>query len=307
MAVPVPTPNPYRVQAPANPYATGLQSARQMINPAMSMFGNNSSALMMAGLGLLGGQNPGQQWQNAASGLATGMAFDTARRGRAAQRQEREASRNATLEYLRSTGRYSDDQLNAASGSPQVMNALLEQSFAVPKDDRTSLMKNYDAAVAQGFQGTIFDYEKAMAEAGASKTNVNMNNEQSKAAGFADRMMQSEQILRQTEDAGLSLADRTLSTIPGVGNYLTSDEYKSFEQAKRDFVNAVLRRESGAVISAQEFENADKQYFPQPGDTPEVIAQKRRNREVAIKGIARAAGSTYQPATIGNADPLGIR
>ncbi len=136
MAVPIPTANPYRVQAPANPYATGLQNARSMINPAMSMFGNNSTALMMAGLGMLGGGNPQQQWQNAASGLATGMAFDTARRDRAEQKQEREASRNATLEYLRSTGRYSDDQLNAASGSPQVMNALLEQSFQAPKERR---------------------------------------------------------------------------------------------------------------------------------------------------------------------------
>jgi len=37
-----------------------------------------------------------------------------------------------------------------------------------------------------------------------------------------------------------------------------------FEQAKKNFVNAVLRLESGAVISPSEFTNADKQYFPQP-------------------------------------------
>ncbi len=314
----------------ANPYAPG-----QSVAP--NAFQNNSSALMLAGLGLLGGQNPGQQWQNAASGLATGMQFDMARRDRAQQQQERAEQRNATMEYLKTTGRFSDNQLNAAQGSPQVMNALLQQSFAgpkerkmvqgadgyqyyadtgervlpgvqaTPKDTRTTLQKNYDAAVAQGFQGTIFDYEKAMAQAGASQTNVNMNTDQSKAAGFADRMMQSEQILQQTEQAGLSMMDRQAAGIPVIGNYLTSDEFKSFEQAKRDFVNAVLRRESGAVISQQEFDNADKQYFPQPGDSPQVIAQKRRNRQVAIDGIARAAGPTYQPATIGNADPLGIR
>ena len=161
-------------------------------------------------------------------------------------------------------------------------------------------MQEYELAKSQGYGGSFMDYQTELKKAGA--TNINMNNEQSKAAGFADRMIQSEQILRQTEDAGLSLYDRSAGGIPVIGNYLTSDDYKSFEQAKRDFVNAVLRRESGAVISPSEFDNADKQYFPQPGDSQEVIAQKRRNREVAMQGIARAAGGTYTPATIPPAD-----
>lgn len=131
---------------------------------------------------------------------------------------------------------------------------------------------------------------------GGGGVNVNVggfNNEQSKAAGFADRMIQSENVLRQFEDSGTSLQDKLLSSVPG-GNFFTSDNYKLFGQAKRDFINAILRRESGAVISESEFDNADKQYFPQPGDTPEVIAQKRRNRENAIFGIGRAAGSSYE-------------
>ncbi len=57
------------------------------------------------------------------------------------------------------------------------------------------------------------------------------------------------------------------------------------EQAQRDFLNAVLRKESGAAISASEFNNAAKQYFPQPGDFQDVIAQKRLNRQLAIQGV----------------------
>ncbi|MGB0855392.1 MAG: hypothetical protein ACPGSI_18995, partial [Pikeienuella sp.] len=52
----------------------------------------------------------------------------------------------------------------------------------------------------------------------------------------------------------------------------------------------ILRRESGAVISDEEFENANVQYFPVPGDSPEVIAQKRRNRENAIEGLRIGSG-----------------
>jgi len=64
-----------------------------------------------------------------------------------------------------------------------------------------------------------------------------------------------------------------------------SKDQQSIEQAQRDFINAVLRRESGAVISPGEFTNAQKQYFPQPGDSLKVLAQKRANRTLAIKGL----------------------
>jgi hypothetical protein len=75
------------------------------------------------------------------------------------------------------------------------------------------------------------------------------------------------------------------------GNYALTPEYRQYDQAKRDFVNAILRQESGAVIADSEFANAEKQYFPQPGDDPATIEQKRRNRETAIKAIREASGS----------------
>jgi hypothetical protein len=74
-------------------------------------------------------------------------------------------------------------------------------------------------------------------------------------------------------------------------NWALPEEALKVEQAQRDFINAVLRQESGASIGSSEFDSAKRQYFPQPGDTPEVIAQKRANRELVIKGFARQAGS----------------
>lgn len=62
------------------------------------------------------------------------------------------------------------------------------------------------------------------------------------------------------------------------------------EQAQRNFINAVLRRESGAVISDDEFKNAQLQYFPDVGDSPELLAQKAANRKSAIEGMAIGAG-----------------
>jgi len=82
------------------------------------------------------------------------------------------------------------------------------------------------------------------------------------------------------------------SSVPFIGNQLSnltnwtqSSDQQMVEQAQRDFINAVLRRESGAVINRDEFANAERQYFPQAGDSPQTIALKRKARETAIAGI----------------------
>ena len=119
---------------------------------------------------------------------------------------------------------------------------------------------------------------------------------ETKAAGFASRMQNSNAIIDEKETAGTSLPDKLKSGVPVVGNYMISDEYRQLDQAKRDFINAQLRRESGAVIAESEFDNAEKQYFPQPGDDPKTIAQKKVNRALAIKAMERSAGPLNQNA-----------
>lgn len=112
-----------------------------------------------------------------------------------------------------------------------------------------------------------------------------------KNTGFLIRAQESGSVLDALEGEGTNLGARLKGAVPfGLGNYMQSEEYQQFDQARRDFINAVLRRESGAVIADSEFANAEVQYFPQPGDTPGVIAQKRRNRENAIEGMAVGAG-----------------
>lgn len=113
-----------------------------------------------------------------------------------------------------------------------------------------------------------------------------LNDVQAKALLFGSRMQASNEILDRLNQAG-----RKFST-PGangmlspVVNLVNSKEGQQLDQAKRDFLNAVLRRESGAVISDTEFDSGNKQYFPQIGDAPEVIAQKRDNRMLAQRGI----------------------
>ena len=126
-----------------------------------------------------------------------------------------------------------------------------------------------------------------------------LSSEQGKLATFADRLQKAEQDLESgmVEASQLNLKDRAAGQIPLAGNYLVSKNYQKAQQAERNFINAVLRRESGAAIAPSEFANARAQYFPQPGDSPEVIAQKKANRATVIEGFAREAGPAYKPAT----------
>lgn len=105
------------------------------------------------------------------------------------------------------------------------------------------------------------------------------------ANGYADRMNQSNITIEQ-------IGSKFTGNL-AYGNYLPnalqSGERQSYEQAKRDFVTAVLRRQSGASISPTEFATEEAKYFPQAGDKPETVIQKSQARNTAINGLYREA------------------
>lgn len=124
---------------------------------------------------------------------------------------------------------------------------------------------------------------------GARGNGKDLTVDAAKNTGFLIRARDSQATLNDLEGEGTKLGAWLAGQLP-LGNYLQTPEYQRYDQAKRDMINAILRRESGAVIADSEFANAERQYFPQPGDSPEVIAQKRQNRENAIAGMAVGSG-----------------
>jgi hypothetical protein len=128
---------------------------------------------------------------------------------------------------------------------------------------------------------------------------INPTEQQANAYTFSTRMEKADKTLNDLEGKYNPLAISAKSSpivanIPGAQTLINknmSPETQRAEQAQRDFVNAVLRRESGSAISQSEFDNARIQYFPQPGDSPQVLTQKAQNRRTAIEGIKKAAGS----------------
>ena len=102
-----------------------------------------------------------------------------------------------------------------------------------------------------------------------------------------ERMQEANKALGQlaSEGTDTSIMGSQAPLVGGAINAVSSGNRQMLNQAKLDFMTAVLRRESGAAISSGEYQNADRQYFPQVGDSEKVKAQKARNRELAINGI----------------------
>lgn len=118
---------------------------------------------------------------------------------------------------------------------------------------------------------------------------------QSNAYLFGTRMQANHKILTDFESKGIngSIAQHLFGDNKAT-NFASRPEHQQYAQAKRDFINAVMRKESGAAIGKDEFASADKQYFPQIGDSPAVIQQKQQAREQAIKGIMAAIPQGFQ-------------
>jgi hypothetical protein len=121
------------------------------------------------------------------------------------------------------------------------------------------------------------------------------------AAGFAARMEAANAIIQQLESAGglPSVGTEVAANIPFIGNYaqqlaMTSAQQR-YKQAADNWIRANLRKESGAVIGEEEMAAEYRTYFPQPGNTPEVIAQKAQARQITTQAMKQNAGPVYRP------------
>jgi hypothetical protein len=92
---------------------------------------------------------------------------------------------------------------------------------------------------------------------------------------------------------------QALGAVPLVGSYLESKgssvQQQLYKNAQENWVRANLRKESGAVIGADEMKDEIRTYFPQPADKPENIAQKQLLRQVTQNAMKTAAGKSYVP------------
>lgn len=132
------------------------------------------------------------------------------------------------------------------------------------------------------------------------ESNKPMTVEEANAAGYADRMQSAEEQLKKlgSNAQQKNVAATAASVVPLVGStaerVLMSPEQQQARQLQEDWVRSKLRKESGAVIADEEMEREIRTYFPQIGDSPQVMKQKEDARRIATNALVRAAGSKYK-------------
>jgi hypothetical protein len=142
-----------------------------------------------------------------------------------------------------------------------------------------------------------------------------LNEAQGNATAFGMRMLEANTLLNQLEKKDVTSGGRIKGTVQGtltslvpyMGENLAqgagaimntlptfaggpSEEQQMYQQAKTNFITAVLRKESGATIQPSEFRTEDEKYFPQAGDTAGVLKQKQKARDLAIEAMKIQAG-----------------
>ncbi|NBW16795.1 MAG: hypothetical protein EBR82_53345 [Caulobacteraceae bacterium] len=121
------------------------------------------------------------------------------------------------------------------------------------------------------------------------------------SAGFADRMVRSQNILNTLEGAGVGLPTITTSIaggVPFVGGYLerqvADTNQQRYKQAAMNWIRANLRKESGAAIGVDEMEREYETYFPLPGDDPDTIQAKKEARDATTRAMIINAGPVFK-------------
>jgi hypothetical protein len=155
-----------------------------------------------------------------------------------------------------------------------------------------------DEAASQGFNsGDVVQVNSRtgqMARRSQDRPERMFNQQQSLAAEFANRMIAADQAIDRVSGEGFQGNEMTRGDIPMVGGVLRGSRERRYDQAVDDFITAVLRRESGAAISAAEFETAYRQYFPSLGDDPATIEQKRALRQRQIQNMQASSQGAFE-------------
>jgi hypothetical protein len=223
----------------------------------------------------------------------------------------------------------------------ELLPTLINRALPEPIKPTTD-MQNYEFAKSTGFKGSFNDFKNQMTPYQMAQLNLDrqkfdfekskegtkpLTETQSNSVAFGARAVEANRLATDLENKGFTNIGKTrtvaggiVGTAPIIGEKLEqgvksafnvlpefaggpSPEQQQVDQARRNFITAVLRKESGAVISPKEYSDEERKYFPQLGDSQEVIKQKQDARRLAIQALEAQAGpqGAKQIAQIANA------
>jgi hypothetical protein len=111
---------------------------------------------------------------------------------------------------------------------------------------------------------------------------------QAKDAMFAARMTYNEGVISKVLSGGYKPGG--IFEFGFTPERLKSDDRKTYESSKENWIEANLRDLSGAAIGTDEYKKADLQYFPQAGDSAKQVQQKAKLRKIVENSLRAGIG-----------------
>ncbi len=191
-------------------------------------------------------------------------------------------------------------------GTPQQRDAAAKEAARLAEREADRQQRELDKADAAG--NRYLDTELARQEREANRrSNEEVARINQSGRGNDDRPLTEGQ--RKTAgllSRGRAARVRVDQIEPSIGtmeilspNWLNTAKGQRYKQASKQWIQSVLRDESGAAIGKDEEQSYFETYFVQPNDSPEVIADKKQARleaedamdlKIGGSGGATAAG-----------------
>lgn len=115
---------------------------------------------------------------------------------------------------------------------------------------------------------------------------------QSKDVGFFRRGVAANQELEKYEQSLLQISDTLYGKLPfGAGRFLQDADFQLGDRAAKEMLAVMLRKDTGAQVTAEEFALYGPMYIPMPGDKPETLQAKRVARQNFLTGLQDGMGT----------------
>lgn len=215
--------------------------------------------------------------------------------------------------------------------SGQVTEMHLRQYGDLDDGQKSQVWKNVidGMSLDEAFQPPGYDPRGMVLQGGdgtdgidGAERNDKLTEGQGKTLVYFERGLNANRVLDNPKMATAlgQYSDTFAGKFGAVGRNFQDAEYQVAKRAADEFLAAILRKDTGAAITSQEFELYAPMYLPMPGDKPELLEEKRIARGIALRALERSLGSargyaddikseqqqSQTPAPMAGDDPLGL-
>ena len=136
------------------------------------------------------------------------------------------------------------------------------------------------------------------------RPNIKLTEGQSKDINFYNRALAaSTEFTDERVQALTSLKQGITRSVPIVGNLAQSDNSRQAMQVAKNFIAAVLRKDTGAAVTPQEFDFYSDIFIPAPGDDKDTIALKQGARNQFLSSMRSGMSNLAALETMGIVPP----